>query len=316
MMRRALKRAWSEERGLTLVELTIALGMMIAIFGLVMMAFSIFQRGTATNSARNNAISQARLASDKIVFSLRNIASSKTAPTLVERAKPYDLVFQTVGAPAGSNVAGLRRVRFCVPDDTASGSPAQEKLISQTQTWTTATAPTNPWPAATATIACPDTSAPAVTLASYVTNRYKQRTDRPVFSYNGGTAPAALGTISSVGVDLYVNPTPASVAGSTESEVQSAAFLRNQNRAPEAAFTYSAPGGRHVLLNGSATNDPDGQKLTYSWTCAPTACTGAGTTQQIFDWTPSSGAGTYSVTLTVTDSGGLTSAMTQSVVVV
>jgi type II secretory pathway pseudopilin PulG len=313
-MRQTLRRAWSDERGLTLVELIIACSMMIAVFGLVMMGFSIFQRGAAANSARNDAISQARLAADKIVLSTRNIASSKTAPTLIERAKPYDLVFQTVGSPSGSNVTGLRRVRFCIPDDTAGGTPAQEKLISQTQTWTTATAPANPWPAATATIACPDTSAPAVTLASYITNRYRQRTDRPVFSYNGGAAPAALGTISSVGIDLYVGPTPAIVG--TESEVQSAAFLRNQNRAPEAAFTYSAPGGHHVLLNASATNDPDGQKITYSWTCAPTACTGAGSTQQIFDWAPSTGAGTYSVTLTVTDSGGLTSAMTQSVVVV
>jgi Tfp pilus assembly protein PilW len=313
-MRRPLGRASSDERGATLVELLIALSLMLLVFAGVMMAFSMFQRDTANTSARSNAIGQARIAADRIVKSLRNVASTKTSPTLIERAKSYDLVFQTTGSPSGANVQGLQRVRYCVPDDTAGGSPAQERLVAQTQTWTSATPPANPWPAATATIACPDTSAPAVTLANYVTSRYQQRTDRPVFVYNGGTAPASLNDITSVGIDLFVNPTTTIVAA--ENEVQSAAFLRNQNRAPETIFTYSAPGGAHVLLNASATNDPDGQKLTYDWSCAPTACTGAGSTQQIFDWQPSTGAGTYAVTLTATDSGGLTSSTTQSVVVI
>jgi prepilin-type N-terminal cleavage/methylation domain-containing protein len=313
-MRGRLRRAWSDERGFTLVELLVSLSIMLVVFGGVMMAFSIFQRDTSNASARSNAVAQARLGADRMVGAMRNIASTKTSPTLIERAKSYDLVFQTVGTPSGSNVTGVQRVRYCVPDDTSAGSPGQERLVAQTQTWTTATPPANPWPAATATIVCPDASAPAVTLANYVTNRYKQRTDRPVFVYNGGAAPASLGEITSVGIDLFVNPTTTLAAA--ESEVQSAAFLRNQNRGPLAAFTYSAPGGAHVLLNGSATTDPDGQKLTFSWACTPTACTGAGSTQQIFDWKPSTGAGTYSVTLTATDSGGLTSSMTQSVVVI
>ena len=93
---------------------------------------------------------------------------------------------------------------------------------------------------------------------------------------------------------------------------------------PGSAPTYAAPlyetgDERYAWLNriqAVAKGTIDGQKLTYDWSCAPTACTGAGSTQQIFDWQPSTGAGTYAVTLTATDSGGLTSSTTQSVVVI
>ena len=139
VMRRCLRRASSDERGATLVELLVALSLMLVVFAGVMMAFSIFQRDTANTSARSNAIGQARIAADRIVKSLRNVASTKTTPTLIERAKSYDLVFQTIGSPSGANVQGLQRVRYCVPDDTAGGSPAQERLVAQTQTWTSAT---------------------------------------------------------------------------------------------------------------------------------------------------------------------------------
>ena len=67
-------------------------------------------------------------------------------------------------------------------EDTAA---SDEELISQTQTWSTATPPADPWSSdPTVTIPCPDTTFSAqpngVVIANYVMNRYKQATGRPV----------------------------------------------------------------------------------------------------------------------------------------
>ena len=45
----------------------------------------------------------------------------------------------------------------------------------------------------------------------------------------------------------------------------SSIFLRNQNEAPVADFTATAAGTRTVILNGSASTDPEGRTLAYDW---------------------------------------------------
>jgi hypothetical protein len=140
--------------------------------------------------------------------------------------------------------------------------------------------------------------------------------DRPVFTYNATTATE----ISAVNVALFVDMDPLRPPG--ETRLRSGTFLRNQNRAPTAAFTATPAAGGKVTLNGSPSSDPEGQPLTYVWmsskggvakklgegiTCeCPTDAAGFPT--QRLD------PGTYTLWLDVTDSGGLsTRSATQTV---
>jgi hypothetical protein len=154
-----------------------------------------------------------------------------------------------------------------------------------------------------------------VIVQNYVTNRYQQRTDRPAFSFNNGTAPSNLAAVYTVQIDLFVNPTPSVPAA--ETELRSGAFLRNQPRSPVANFTSTDTGQGGVLLNGATSYSPNGLDLSYSWACGAGSCpdSSALTNSQsgLVDWTP--GAGTYTVQLTVTDQTGLTDTVTQQVTV-
>jgi len=306
------------ERGFTLIELMIAMTLSLVVFGLIGTSLVAYQKNSGRTTRQNDSQDQARTAVDRMVRELRNVASSRATPTLIESAGSYDLVFQTIGRapPAGSaNSTNTQRVRYCLPPDPAPGNPAKEVLMVQTETWTTAATPANPWaPSAGVSPACPHTpgSLPAgasvstARLAENVTNRYAGE-NRAAFSYDSAT----LAQITTVGIDLFVD---ADVEQSPEEiQLRSAAFLRNQNQPPVASFTASATGAGHVLLNAGASSDPDNQAITFKWYRVVGATrTQIGTTG-LLDWAP--GAGTYSVELDVTDSGGLLSTQTKSVVV-
>jgi prepilin-type N-terminal cleavage/methylation domain-containing protein len=312
------------ERGFTLIEVLVATSLSVLLFGAIVTVLIGYQRDAQRSTLQNDAQDQARIGVDRIVRELRNVASSRTSPTLIEAAGSYDLVFQTVRAPSGSNAAGISRVRYCLPPDPSPGSGATEVLMVQTETWTTSTVPANPWTTGTA---CPYTpgslpsgaSVSSRRLASNVMNRYAGAA-RPAFSYY--PSASSLSTITSIGIDLFVdakaNLPPA------ETELRSSAFLRNQNQTPIASFTATSTGGGHVLLNGGGSSDPDGQTITFAWfkvTGSPTSpcsasqsgCTLIGSTG-LFDWRPGA-TGTYTVELVVTDPGGLTAYQRQSVVV-
>lgn len=291
--------------GFTLVELLVTITMAMVVFGATLNALDVFSNDSQGMTQRNVAQNQARLAMDTVIRQLRNIASPIAKPTLLERATPYDIVFQTVGTPSGGNLQGTERVRYCIPQDTPAGSPSTEVMYAQTQTWTTATPPTNTM----STSACPDpsTSYKTAVIASGVTNRYRGAA-RPAFTFNGGTAPSDLTTIDTVGIDLFVNPTP-SVPGA-ETELESSAYLRNQERPPVASFTYTPLGGGAVLLNAGTSYSPLGETLSYDWSCTGSTCSSSGA---VFDWKP--GTGAYTVTLTVTDPAGVHATTSQQVTV-
>jgi hypothetical protein len=127
----------------------------------------------------------------------------------------------------------------------------------QTQTWTTATPP-----AAPTTSACPGSSGAGWTgstqvLADHVSN-YANSQSRPIFGYDSG----ALTDITQVHVDLDLD---LDIARSPkETTISTGVFLRNQNRRPTASFTWAA-NSNGVVLNGSASADPEGQPLEYQW---------------------------------------------------
>jgi hypothetical protein len=307
-----MSRAGRDE-GFTFIEALLALSLSLVVFTATMTLVIVVLHSVQGNNARNDAQDRARLGIDLIARQLRNIASPITSPKLIERASAYELVFQTIASPNGADVSGAERVRYCVPNDTTSGSVNNEVLIGQTQTWNTASSPaTIPWNAST----CPDTSpsdgnsatGAYKILASAVTNRYKQRTDRPLFYFNdSSTPPSDLSQVRSVQIDLFVNPTPKPPAA--EDELRSGVFLRNQVRPPVAYFTSTPTGNGGVLLNGGISYSPDNYDLSFSWSCVSSGCPSAsflsGATDGLVDWKP--GAGTYTVSLTVTDATGLAS---------
>lgn len=321
-----MKSLHGNESGFSLIELLVAMSMVVVIFGATLTVLEVITRQAQGNTQRNDAQDRARLGIDLIVRQLRNISSPIASPKLVERAAPNDLVFQTVGrGPVGANASGAQRVRYCIPQDTATGSPGSEALYSQTQTWTTAQPPASPWSADPAvSIPCPDNSATTVAqsvttgtiVVPSVTNRYLMRTDRPAFSYNNGATPSDLSKVISVQLDLFVNPTPQIPKAATE--LRSAAYLRNQLRPPEASFTSTPTGSGGVLLNGGTSYSPDGEDLSYSWACtAPSPCPAAsalaGSATGLVSWQP--GPGTYTVVLTTTDATGLSTTATGQVTV-
>lgn len=301
------------ERGYTLVELLVGATVALIVFTLVGGSLVAFQRGSSRSTRENQSQDQARVTIDRIVRQLRNVAGSRTAPTLIEAAGEFEVVLQTVdpAAPGSSsaNSAGLSRVRYCIPPDPAPADVGNAAVFAQTQTWTTAATPPNPWPAPTA---CPSTPASVpsgsaistVRVANDVVNRYAG-TERPAFSYDSATPSE----ITKVGIELLVDVSPAEQPGPTE--LRSAAFLRNQNQMPVAVCTATATGSGRVLLNGGGSSDPDNQRLSFTW-----YQDGSGTsigTAGLLDYQSSPGSRSFQ--LVVTDAGGLSATQNCDVVV-
>jgi len=309
--------------GFTLVELLVAMALSLVVFGATLTILDSYLRQSNAATKRLDAQDQARLAVDRIVRDLRNVSSPLTTPKLLERATPYDVVFQTIGTPSGANVSGIQRVRYCIPQDTSAGSASQEQLIAQTQTWTTSTADTNPWTSdPSQTIACPDLTFAGGyrVLAQSITNRYQQTSSYPAFSFNNGldgnsVTATDLPQISTIQVNLRVNPTPTLTGATTQ--IQSSAYLRNKQHAPVAQFTYTATGSGGVILNAGQSYSPDNEQLSYAWACTSSPCAAASSlsiaSNGLVSWQP--GAGTYIVALTVTDQTGVQSTTTQQVTV-
>jgi hypothetical protein len=145
------------------------------------------------------------------------------------------------------------------------------------------------------------------------------RAPQPAFTYNNGldgnsVTATDLSSISTIQVNLYTNPTP-TVAGAT-TEIQSSAYLRNKQHSPVAQFTYTATGHGSVVLNAGTSYSPDGEQLSYSWTCTSCASGNSltGQTNGLVTWSP--GAGSYSVDVTAKDETGLsTTSSVQTVTV-
>ena len=72
----------------------------IVVFGTLGTSLVAYQNDAARSTRGIDSQEGARIAVDRIVHELRNVAGSQTNPTLVEVAEPYDLVFQTIAAAA------------------------------------------------------------------------------------------------------------------------------------------------------------------------------------------------------------------------
>ncbi len=84
------------------------------------------------------------------------------------------------------------------------------------------------------------------------------------------------------------------------------------NQAPVAQFTGPTTGtvGTAVTFNGTGSNDPDGTIASYAWTFGDNTTASVASPSKTY-----ATAGTYSVTLTVTDNRGATASRTASIAV-
>ncbi len=102
------------------------------------------------------------------------------------------------------------------------------------------------------------------------------------------------------------SPTPPNTGSATKA-------VTLQDRSPVASFTFSplsAPSGSPISFDGTTSYDPDGTVTSYAWTFGD-GSTGSGSLVNHAYST----AGTYTVTLTVTDNGGLTGSTSSQVTI-
>ncbi len=315
-----------DEEGFTLVEVLVAATIMLIVLMATMSVLEASTRQQRLLEQHNEAQQNARTSLDDMARELRNLASPNGDPTVtgftlpgsVKRNLPQDLIFQSVGETktAGSlNQTNVMNVRYCLRASDGS-------LWRQTQTWTTAAQ--QPVPA--------DTSCPGAgwnpgdtVVASSVANVTADAT-RPIFRY-AGDAGAITATdedsrkdIARVRADLFIDPTPGTAP--REAHLATALFLRNQNREPIARFEVLALPGGVIDLNGSSSEDPEGQLLTYQFyvdppstlpdcelTPLPPSCIPLSAARVQYP-TPDTNPHTY--VLRVTDPSGLTGIATKS----
>ncbi len=229
-----------------MTSVLVACVLMVAILGATLGVFEGFIAKAGDQTRRTDAQDTARTAADRIARDLRNLASPTPAqPQAVDYASGSELVFKTVdsnGPNSGQNATNTKRVRYCL--DTAG------RLQEQTQTWTVSAPPAVP-----SRTACPAPSGWNRTriVASTIVNGAI-----PVFSYDA----SVLTDIAQIHVDLLVDTDPTRLPAATR--LSTGAFLRNQNRRPDAVFSATKTSGG-LVLNGSASTDPEGDPLRYVW---------------------------------------------------
>jgi type II secretory pathway pseudopilin PulG len=250
-----IRRRLRDQRGeVSLIEMLVAITIFSGVLGATLFTFQTFDtlnRRTVSRSASQDA---ARTSIDLLARNLRNLASPTIEkPQAVDRASGYDLIFQTVdpnGPNSGANSANIKRVRWCLN----RSDPTNEKLYVQQQTWVTLSTPDPP-----SDLNCPGSGWTTTSiLVSNVTNDFGGQS-RPLFAYDSATLTA----VRQVHVDLYSDLDPAKAPN--ETHITSGVFLRNQNAAPVAAFSYAFSGNSAIVLNGSQSYDPEGGALGYSW---------------------------------------------------
>jgi prepilin-type N-terminal cleavage/methylation domain-containing protein len=287
--------------GFTIVEMLVVLSLLSVVLGAVVSAYSAFLANQRSSDQQTDAQERARLAMGTLAQQLRNLAGpADFAPEAVEVAEPFDLVFKSVDSqpkPAGSlNARNIMRIRYCL----APAVGGQSKLVRQEQKWTTAAQPARPAGTGCGAAGWDSTT----TVADSIVNLPQGTV--PVFSY---TPPGVATTdIKAIKFELLVDTDVRDER--RQARVASGVFLRNQNRRPIADFTATYTGqGRQVVLNASASEDPEGHALLtdgFGWTVNGTPLTGGNQKGIVVYWTAPA-AGTYNVGLTVKDHASLSS---------
>jgi hypothetical protein len=240
------------------VELLAAMSLVTVVVMATVTAFASFHKNERVNRLQNESQDFARRTVDGMARELRNLASpTDFQPKAVERAEDFDLIFQTVDPVrlgGSENARNIRRVRYCLGP--LSGGKAA--LHRMQQTWT---AP-DPPPTFPDSSSCPGAWGNDRVVMTDIVNSAPD-VNKPLFVYTPGSA--ALEEIRAIGADVHVDVNPGESPKSVS--LSSGVFLRNQNRAPIAVCdAVYAGNGSQVVLNGSASADPESHQLkSFRW---------------------------------------------------
>jgi type II secretory pathway pseudopilin PulG len=251
--------ARSREAGFTLVEMLVVCVISIVVLGATLTAFTGLVRGNSENERQHDEIEHTRLAMEHTARQLRNLANpTATSTSTIKTADDYDFIFQT-SDPTRT------WVRYCLQTSGGGGvNPSRGRLWEMTSTAGSVSGGMQG--------PCPGSGgwSGQHVVADYVTNRIGG-VDRNVFTFRcAAGAPASCPAssadfpkITNVGIDLFTDIDP--TRRPTEKRLSSAVYLRNQNEVPTASFTVRPVSSRRVLLNGSASADPEGRTLQFFW---------------------------------------------------
>lgn len=292
---RGCRRLRGEGGEITLPGLLVASVLSMIVLVSVLDVFDGAQAHVAQLTARNDNQQSVRVAADQIAAALRNLASpTPDQPQAIDRATAYDLVFEDVdpaGPNSGANNTNVRRERWCLASTGV--------LYSQRQTWTTAAVPAMP-----PTTGCPGTGWPSTMVVAQNLTNLQAGNTHAVFTYDSLT----LTDIAEIHVDLFLDQII--TRSPTASVVSTGAFLRNQNRRPIASFTAAAT-AQGIVLNASASSDPESQTLTYTWLDDGNPIPGGTGVTMTY---PVAAGSTHDLSVRVTDPAGLTATSAVQVV--
>jgi hypothetical protein len=88
------------------------------------------------------------------------------------------------------------------------------------------------------------------------------------------TVPVPLASTSQVvrvGLSIFMKLDPNRAPA--ETQLASAAYMRNQNQPPTSSFSATVTGGSNYTFDAGVSLDPEGRTLTFDWYTAPTNVT-------------------------------------------
>ncbi|MDY0747258.1 PKD domain-containing protein [Paucibacter sp. R3-3] len=134
------------------------------------------------------------------------------------------------------------------------------------------------------------------------------------WTFGDGTSASGVSVTKSYAAagNYTVTLTVTDAAGLSNSKTQAVAITAPTNQAPVAAISGPASGlvGANLSFSGAGSTDAEGAIASYAWTFGDgTSASGVSVTKSY------AAAGSYTVTLTVTDAAGLSSSKMQTVVI-
>jgi Tfp pilus assembly protein PilE len=291
-----------EESGISLTEVMAAMVVAVILFGAAITTWVEFLDVSGRSESQTKAQDTARTTIERIGGHLRNAMTTGTSSAAVNASSSsFDLFFLTPlpgTTSTTTNPRGLSHVRYCL---TNAGSK-NDSIYFQTHPYDSVSQPNPP-----DTARCPsnawDTKAPFV---DHVVNRTAAGTPALfTMKTDGATPPSVTHVEIHPVVDWNADKSP------DATELRSTVNLRNLNRAPTASLSCQGLANGHALCDGSASSDPDGEALTYSWAMNGTTLVNESSFR--LDKYPLTSKTTYSFRLTVTDAAGVTATATRTV---
>ena len=291
-------RRLRDESGFALTELLVGMVLMALVLVASLTVFQAFSHQSRRVDSQSQAQNNARRAIDRIVVQLRSAtAGNVTGGQPVQKATANDLVFLVPSRSPSltNNSRGVMHTRYCLDTSTSTNSV----LWMQTSPYDTTSSSAPP-----STTACPGSAWPnQQRVADHLVNQLQS----PAVSLFT-TRTDAAGNVTDITVRAFVDTNTSTDPRATD--LQSSVTLRNLNRQPEASLSCQALSNGHALCDASASVDPDGETLTYSW-----AMDGSPLSARSYhlDQSGLASHSTHSFTVTITDPGGLTSSATRSI---